>query len=99
MKVAWDPGMLRVDKAKQLSTSQQELKEASEAFESLFIQQMLSAMRKTVPESDLFGDRNAEQLFESMLDEEMSKNMARAGGIGLSKMIYQQMVRYVADDD
>lgn len=99
MKVAWDPGMLRVDKAHQLSTSQQELKKAAEDFESLFIQQMLSAMRKTVPESDLFGDRKAEKMFETMLDEEMSKNMSKAGGIGLSKMIYEQMVNFVSDKD
>lgn len=91
--------MLQVEKAQQLSTSQQELKKAAEDFESLFLQQMLSAMRKTIPESDLFGDRKAEEMFETMLDEEMSKNMAKAGGIGLSDMIYEQMVHFVSDKD
>lgn len=95
MKVAWDQSMLVVDKAQQMSQSQLELKAAAEQFESLFIQQLLTQMRKTVPKSDLFGNRNAENLFESMYDEQLSIEMARAGGMGLAAVIYQQMADYV----
>ncbi|HHT37536.1 MAG: rod-binding protein [Candidatus Wallacebacter cryptica] len=99
MKVAWDPGKLITDKAQQLSTSQKALKQAAVDFESLFIQQMLKEMRNTVPESDLFGNRNAEKLFQSMYDEQLAIEMAGAGGIGLSDIIYRQMVMYVPDND
>lgn len=99
MKVAWDPGMGIVDKAKKTSTSQASLKAVAEEFEALFLQQLLQQMRKTVPESELFGDRKAEKLFESLLDEEMSVEMSKAGGIGLSRIIYEQLVNFVADDD
>jgi len=99
VKVAWDPGMRTAEKANNLSASQKSLKAVSEEFEALFLQQLLQQMRKTVPESDLFGDRKAEKLFESLLDEEMSLEMSRAGGIGLSKIIYEQLVNFVADDD
>lgn len=99
MKIAWDPGQLITDKAKQLSTSQKALKEAAVQFESLFIQQMLKEMRNTVPESDLFGKRNAEKLFQSLYDEQLAIEMAQSGGIGLSEMIYKQMVRFVSDND
>ena len=34
-----------------------------------------------------------------MLDEELSQDMARSGGIGLSNVIYQQMIDYVSDSD
>ncbi len=99
MKIAWDPGMMLTAKAQELSSSQKELKDTAEQFESLFIQQLLTEMRKTVPDSDLFGDRKAEKLFESMLDEQLSIAMARAGGIGLSDIIYRQMVLHVPSDD
>ena len=99
MKVAWDPGKLLTDKAQQLSTSQKALKEAAVQFESLFLQLKLKEMRNTVPESDLFGNRNAEKLFQSMHDEQLAIEMAGAGGIGLSDVIYKQMVMYVPDDD
>jgi len=99
VKIAWDPGQLITDKAKQLSTSQKALKEAAVQFESLFIQQMLKEMRNTVPESDLFGKRNAEKLFQSLYDEQLAIEMAQSGGIGLSEMIYKQMVRFVSDND
>lgn len=99
MKIAWDPGQLITDKAKHLSTSQKALKEAAVQFESLFIQQMLKEMRNTVPESDLFGKRNAEKLFQSLYDEQLAIEMAQSGGIGLSEMIYKQMVRFVSDND
>ncbi len=99
MKIAWDPNMILLDKAQKLSTSQQKLTDVAEQFEALFLQQLFAEMRKTVTESDLFGDRKAEKLFESMLDEELSQDMARSGGIGLSNVIYQQMIDYVSDSD
>lgn len=99
MKIAWDPGMMLTAKAQELSSSQKELKDTAEQFESLFIQQLLTQMRKTVPDSDLFGDRKAEKLFESMLDEQLSIEMARSGGIGLSDIIYRQMVLHVPSND
>ncbi len=107
MRVAWDPGMLRVNQANQLgkvpseklSTSQRGLRKAADQFDSLFMQQLLGEMRRTVWESDIFGNRRAEKLFEGLLDQEVSDEMAKAGGIGLSSMVYHQLVRHVSDKD
>ncbi len=100
--VSWDPSessAQRAQRAQQQSGSQKALEQASQEFEALFLQQMLGAMRSTVPESDLFGDRTAEKTFEHLLDEEMSKDMAKAGGIGLAEILYKQMIHFVPDDD
>ena len=53
MRTAWDPGMNLTAKAEQaarknLSSSKKALQEASEQFESLFLNILLSEMRKTV---------------------------------------------------
>lgn len=67
------------------------LRRAAEEFESLFINQMLKSMRDTVQKSDLFHGGNAEEIYTSMLDTELSKSMAKAGGIGLADMLLRQL--------
>lgn len=103
MRVHWSPSDLKVDKAEELSkrqsSSQKALQEAAEQFEAIFLQHLLEEMRRTVPENDLFGDRRAEKIFQSMLDQEMAINSSQAQSVGLAKMIYEQMSKYVSDRD
>ena len=68
-----------------------ELQEASEQFESLMLHFMIREMRATVPESTLFPRSMAEDIFSGMLDETMAGEMAQTGGIGLSRMIFEQL--------
>ena len=70
----------------------QELKEACQMFESYFIHMMFREMRKTVPsEGILFPKSHGETIFQDLLDEETSKAMTSAGGIGLAEAMYRQM--------
>jgi hypothetical protein len=68
-----------------------ELKQVAQNFESIFIQMMFKEMRNSVEKSNLFGNSQASQFFESMKDEEMSKQLATSGGIGLGNMVYQSL--------
>ncbi len=99
MQVNWDPKSLDVVGATNLKARKTETKEQLEGvalqFEALFLQQLLAEMRKTVPENDLFGDKKAEKIFESMLDQELALDFARAQSIGLSKMIVDQLQWFV----
>jgi len=72
----------------------QAIQEAAEAFESYFLQIMLSEMRRTIPEDGgIIPTSQAERIFTEMLDEEIAKEAARSGGIGLAQTIIQQMTR------
>ena len=72
----------------------QAIKFAAETFESYFIQIMLREMRRTIPDDGgLIPKSQAERIFTEMLDEQKSKEMARAGGIGLAQVIVQQLTR------
>jgi len=82
-----------------LSGSKKALMEAAQQFEGLFLNMLLSEMRKTVPDTDLFGDKRAEKLFQSMLDQEIADHSVKSQSLGLAKMIYDQLARYVPDDD
>lgn len=77
----------------------QAIREAAKAFESYFLQIMLREMRRTIPEDGgLIPKSQAERIFTEMLDEEMAKDMAQAGGIGLAQVIIEQMTRSYASN-
>lgn len=67
------------------------LKSVCRDMESVFLNIMLSKMRDTIPQSDLLPDRSKEKVMQSMLDSELTKNMAQAGGMGLADMLYRQL--------
>jgi peptidoglycan hydrolase FlgJ len=62
------------------------LKEACAEFESVFISYLLKEMRATIPKTGLISGGRAEEIYTSMLDTEISKEMASQRGIGLSSL-------------
>ena len=58
--------------------------------EAMFLNLMMTNMRNTVQKSGLV-DTSKEEIMRSMLDSEMTKNMAEAGGIGIADMLYRQL--------
>lgn len=73
------------------SDSDAELENASKQFESLLLNFMIREMRATVPESTLFPPSMAEEIFTGMMDEQIAGEMAQNGGIGISRMIFNQL--------
>ncbi|HDD35360.1 MAG TPA: flagellar biosynthesis protein FlgJ [Candidatus Desulfofervidus auxilii] len=71
----------------------QALKRACKEFESFFIYYLLKVMRKTVPKVELFYGGLAQDIYTSMLDEELAKKAANIGGLGLANLLYQQLSR------
>lgn len=76
---------------KAMAQSDKKLKAACKDMEAVFLNMMLTTMRSTVPKDSLLGDNNGEDIMKSMLDQELSKNMAQAGGIGLADLMYRQL--------
>lgn len=68
-----------------------QIKNVSREFESIFLGYMLKQMRKTVPEDALMGNSPAKDIFLGMQDDELSKELSKAGGIGLAAVIYSQL--------
>ena len=70
----------------------QKLHETAQQMESLFVNMLFTEMRKTTSQTSLTGKQSqAEQTFESMLDEKRSEDLAKTGSLGLAKMIEQQL--------
>ncbi len=56
------------------------LRAVAQEFESMFMNQLMKGMRKTVPESGLLSDKSqAQTIFRDMLDTEVTKQGARSG--------------------
>ena len=55
---------------------------------------MMKNMRPVESDEDSFFKKDeSEKVFEEMLDEEYSKKMSEAGGIGISDMLFKQLSR------
>lgn len=64
------------------------LKKACDGMESNFLRQMLSAMHKTVQETDLGGDHTGMDEYKSMFDGSIADRLAERGTLGISKMTF-----------
>lgn len=84
----------RLLKAAQESQEDEKLMLAAKEFEAYFLQVMMREMRNTIQRSDLIPRSRAEEIFESMLDEEIAKNAVKGNGMGLAQMIYNNMSRF-----
>jgi murein DD-endopeptidase MepM/ murein hydrolase activator NlpD len=69
----------------------EKLRKACKEFESVFTYELLKSMRRTVEKCNLFHGGQGEELYESLLDQELSKNMAGIGPRSLANILYLQL--------
>jgi peptidoglycan hydrolase FlgJ len=69
------------------------LRNACADFEAIMLRQLLSAMRKTVPQSGIINDSHAREMYQSMQDEQLANTMAHGKGMGFGEALYQQIAR------
>src|SRR5512145_1848023 len=67
------------------------LKKACKEFESVLFNELLKSMRRTVEKCDLFHGGQGEEIYESLLDQELSKTMAGSGPRSLANILYLQL--------
>jgi len=65
--------------------------EVSLKFESVFMQQMMESMRKSVPESGFMPKGFAEKSYQSMMDQAIADAGSKQGPLGIASAIYHQL--------
>ncbi|MES2934757.1 MAG: flagellar assembly peptidoglycan hydrolase FlgJ [Pseudomonadota bacterium] len=70
------------------------LKAAAKQFEALFMNMMLKSMRQATPQEGMF-DNEQSRMYTSMLDQQLSQNMA-SRGIGLADVLTRQLSNKVS---
>lgn len=74
--------------------SPEALKTAARQFEALFMNMMLKSMREATPQDSVF-DNEQSRMYTSMLDQQLSQNLA-ARGVGLADVLIRQLSSVVA---
>lgn len=70
------------------------LKKQAVEYESLFMKEVVSAMRKSVPKDDGSGDAgNSMEIYNSMMDDQLAGNMAQKGTSGISQELYNKLAK------
>ena len=85
-----DIGYLGALRAEASAAPNKALEEVASQFEALFIQQMMKSMRDAIPQGDLMGSEHVDT-YQAMADQQMSLNLAEEGGVGLARMLVEQM--------
>jgi Rod binding domain-containing protein len=62
-------------------------------FEASFLSTMFQTMFKSVPTSAPFGGGEGEEMWKSFLAEQMAKQVAKRGGIGISRSVEREMLK------
>ena len=70
-----------------------EMRQAADGLESMFVGEMLKAMRNTVETSDLSMRNHASDIYQSMLDSEHAEQIAKSQNLGLSEQIIDYWLR------
>lgn len=71
--------------------NKEQLEKACKEFESLFVNYMMQQMRRTIPEDGLISRSQGEKIYTGMLDNEVAKSVSHSRGIGLARVMYEQM--------
>ncbi len=87
------PDIAEIQPREEQSARDRELRKSCKEFESVFTYQLLRSMRRTVEKCDLFHGGSGEDVYEALLDQELSKSMAGMGERGLADLLYQQLRR------
>lgn len=70
-----------------------QIAKTAQDFEASFLSVMLQSMFQGVKQQEPFGGGQGEEMFKSFMSEAMAKQMAKAGGIGLSKSVQAEMLK------
>jgi flagellar protein FlgJ len=77
----------------QNSKSEAEAKKVAGQFESMIVSQMFKAMWQTVPDSQMFGHSNEQQIYKDMLNQAIADSLQEGPGLGVREVVYKDIKR------
>ena len=72
--------------------AQAKAKATSQDFEAMFLNSMFSQMTSGLKGEGPFGNTPGTGVWRSMLTEQYSKSFAKAGGVGISKDVFRELI-------
>lgn len=79
---------------------EKKLKKVCADFESMLTYQLLKTMRQTIPKGGFIGPSHGKETYEMLMDQKIANDLAQKGqGLGLQKMLYNQMTQQIRKKD
>lgn len=72
-------------------TRQQKIHEASQQFEAIMLQQILSEMQKPVFKSEFTDDSTAGGIYQDYISNALAQSISKSGGFGFAQIFEQQL--------
>ena len=72
--------------------AQEKARKASQDFEAVFLNSMLSQMTSSVKGEGPFGDTTGTGAWRSMLTDQYARSFAKAGGVGIAQDVYRTLI-------
>jgi peptidoglycan hydrolase FlgJ len=101
MNISLDPSILtseqaiakleNISKAGKNQQSKEELKKVANDFEAIFVNLLIKAMWKTIPDSGLYSENPAMGAYTDIMQSALSEEITKVGGIGIAQALYEDM--------
>ena len=88
------PTALGASGAPSTGAQREQLRQAAQAFEAIFLRQMIGSMRNARLADDVFGSASSEQ-FRDMGDAQLADSMSRQGSFGIAELLLAQFNRAI----
>jgi Rod binding domain-containing protein len=69
------------------------IRETAQKFEASFLSVMMQSMTAGMKTPEIGGGGTGEDMFKSLLSEEMAKQVTKSGGIGVAAAIQKEMLK------
>jgi flagellar protein FlgJ len=73
--------------------TKEQIAKTAKDFEASFVSVMLGQMFNGIGEDSKFGGGQGEQMFKSFMMDAFSKQMTRAGGVGIAASVQKEMLK------
>ena len=92
-KSARTEGFPLVSKTGEKKIDREKLKKSCADFESILVSQMLKSMRQSLIPAGETGNGLGKDTYTSLFDQELSQSLAKRGGLGIGKKIYDGVIQ------
>jgi flagellar protein FlgJ len=69
-----------------------EIKKACGDVESVFVASLVKAMRQTIPSGGFMAKAAGSDIYESMIEQQLSQYLSKGVGLGLGQTVFNQMI-------
>lgn len=78
------------------AAEQTRLRQVAQDFEAILLTQMIRQMRDATPEKGIFRSGGGLRTYQTLLDDELGRALARGGGVGLASTLTRDLARLLS---